>query len=176
MYICMYHLHYSDTVWLSYLDIGIGHLNRSTASHAINYSWLSISSLEDKVPRCTAIFNISADFVFLSHIDSMWVAHWLDGGWNQYMCWAISCLWSLSSTHTQRVGRCPTEWRLGWYGEGALCWESNGIRVSPPTTCNQSWGRASSSPHNYNQPYSVSGLSSLFLIIDYHSTRCTQPQ
>lgn len=110
--------------------------------------------------------------LFLSHIDSQR----LNCGWNQYMCWAISCLWSHSSTHTQRVGRCPTEWRLGWYGEGALCWESNGIKVSPPTTCNQSCGRASSLPHNYNQPYSVSGLSSLFLIIDYHSTLCTQPQ
>lgn len=86
---------------------------------------------------------------------------------------------SLSLKHIQymqRVGRCPTEWRLGWYGEGALCWESNEIRVFPPTTYNQSRGSASSPAHNYNQPYSPLGLSSLFLIIDYHSTVCTQLQ
>lgn len=37
---------------------------------------------------------------FLSYIDSMWVPHQLDHGWNEYMCWAMWWLWSLSHSHT----------------------------------------------------------------------------
>lgn len=89
------------------------------------------------------------------------LAHRLNGGKNHYMSRAIWLLWSLSHayihthTHKARVGRCPTEWRLAWYGEGAFCWESNGIRVSPPTTCNQSWGRASFSAQLQSAIFSI---------------------